>query len=259
MKLEKIPSQTTITGIGMPRYYAGNNGKAVLVLHGFTGIADNVDYLAQRLHRAGFSVAVPRLPGHGTNGEDFMQSSWHDWLRKAIDAYLELKKQFETVYVMGLSMGGVLTLLLASHFPVERIALAAPAVVNKNKMIYLSPLLQFFLRRKYIGHEEESDDPERQFISNEYWSYRFGHQIYGLLRLQLMARQRLSKVTAATLTLVSHSDEAVPVVAADLIEKRISASATKRIEFETSSHIIVNDTDKEKAADEIVAWFSQNA
>ena len=184
-----------------------------------------------------------------------MQSNWHDWLRTAIDAYLELKKQFETVYVTGQSMGGILTLLLASHFPIERIALAAPAVVNKNKMIYLSPLLRFFMQRKYIGHEEESDDPERQYISSEYWSYRFGHQIYGLLRLQLMARRRLSKVTAATLTLVSHNDDAVPVEAADLIERKISAESKKRIEFEQSSHIIVNDTDKEKAADEIVAWF----
>lgn len=259
MKLEQIPSETVITGLGMPRYYAGNNGKAVLVLHGFTGVADEMDYLGRRLHRSGFSVSVPRLPGHGTNGKDFMQTNWRDWLRSAVDAYLELNNRFETVYVAGLSMGGLLTLLLAAHFPVERIALAAPAVVNKNKMIYLSPLLRFFMQRKYIGHEEESDDPERQFISNEYWSYRYGHQVYSLLRLQLMARRRLSKVTAATLTLVSHNDDAVPVEAADLIEKRISATETKRIEFETSSHIIVNDTDKEKAADEILAWFSQDS
>lgn len=259
MKIEQIPSETVITGLGMPRYYAGNNGKAVLVLHGFTGVADEMDYLARRLHQAGFSVSVPRLSGHGTNGKDFMQTGWRDWLRNAVDAYLELNNRFETVYVAGLSMGGLLTLLLASHFPIERIALAAPAVVNKNKMIYLSPLLRFFMQRKYIGHEEESDDPERQFISSEYWSYRFGHQIYGLLRLQLLARRRLSKVTAATLTLVSHNDDAVPVEAADLIERRISAESVKRIEFETSSHIIVNDTDKEKAADEIVAWFSQDA
>ncbi|MFW6208568.1 MAG: alpha/beta hydrolase [Spirochaetota bacterium] len=259
MKIEKIPADTKVTTLGMPRYYEGDNGKAVLVLHGFTGLADEMDYLAQRLNRAGFTVSVPRLPGHGSNGKDFMQSGWRDWLRCAIDAYLELKTRFETVYVSGLSMGGILTLLLASHFPIERIALAAPAVINLNKMIYLSPILRFFMRRSFVGHAEESDDPERQLISNEYWSYRFGHQIYGLLRLQLMARRRLSKLRAASLILVSHSDDAVPVEVADLIEKRSSARSIRRIEFERSSHIIVNDTDREPAADEIVAWFTGNS
>lgn len=255
MKLEKIPAETKRTSLARPRYYQGKNGRAVLVLHGFTGLTDEMDYLAQRLHQAGFSVSVPRLPGHGTNGEDFMQSGWRDWLRHAIDAYLELKSRHETVYVSGLSMGGILTLLLAAHFPVDRIALAAPAVLTMNRLIYLSPVLRFFMRRSFIGHEEKSDDPERQFISEEYWSYRFGHQVYSLFRLQLMARRRLRKVDAATLILVSHNDDAVPVEVADFIEKGIAAASFKRIEFEASSHIIVNDTDKEQAADEIVAWF----
>ncbi len=259
MKIERIPANTKVTTLAKPRYYQGDNGKAVLVLHGFTGLVDEMDYLAQRLNRAGFTVSVPRLPGHGTNGEDFMQSGWREWLRHATDAYLELKSRFDTVYISGLSMGGILTLLLAAHFPVDRIALAAPAVINMNKMIYLSPLLRFFIRRSFIGHEEDSDDPERQLISREYWSYRFGQQIYSLFRLQLMARRRLGQVKAATLILVSHSDDAVPVEVADLIEKRISSTSSKRIVFEESSHIIVNDTDKEKAADEIVAWFSSKS
>ncbi len=258
MKLKNITAETRVTSLGMPLFYKGSSKNAVLLIHGFTGIADEMKYLATRLNEAGFSVSVPRLPGHGTNGQDFMQTNRHDWLRRAVDAYIELKSQYEKVYVAGLSMGGVLTLLLASHFPIERIALGAPAIVLKNRLIYFSPILRFFLPRKYVGHEEESDNPERQFISEQYWSYRYGHQIYNLFLLQKAALRELPKVTSSTLTIVSHTDDAVPVKAADIIESKISSPRTKRVELEESSHIVVNDTDKERVADEIIKWFSSD-
>lgn len=258
MKLKNITAETHVTSIGMPLFYEGSNKKAVLLIHGFTGITDEMQYLAERLNGVGFTVSVPRLPGHGTNGKDFMQTNRHDWLRRAVDAYIELKSRYETVYVAGLSMGGILTILLASHFPVERIALAAPAIVNTNKLIYFSPVLRFFMPRKYVGHEEESDNPERQFISEQYWSYRYGHQIYNLFLLQMAARRELPKIASSTLTIVSHKDNTVPVKAADMIERKISSQQIKRVELEESSHIVVNDTDKERVADEIIAWFSSD-
>jgi len=256
MKLEQIPGDTKVTSIGMPRYYQGNSNKAALVLHGFTGVAYEMQYLAERLNEAGFTVAVPRLPGHGTTGKDFMLTDRRDWMRRAVDSYLELQSKYEKVYVVGLSMGGLLTLLLAAQFPVERIALAAPALLINNKLIYLSPILRFFLRKHYVGHEEKSEDPEYQYLSDEYWSYRYGNQVYHLFRLQLAARRALSKVQVPALTLVSHNDHTVPVRVAELIEQRIASPNTKRVELSTNSHIIVNDSEKERAADEIVAWFS---
>jgi len=256
MKLEQIPGDTKVTSIGMPRYYQGSNDKAVLLLHGFTGVANEMQYLAERLNEAGFTVAVPRLPGHGTTGKDFMLTNRRDWMRRAVDAYLELQSKYEKVYVVGLSMGGLLTLLLAAQFPVKRIALAAPALLINNKLIYLSPILRFFLRKHYVGHEEKSEDPEYQYLSDEYWSYRYGNQVYHLFRLQLAARRALSKVQVPALTLVSHNDHTVPVRVAELIEQRIASPNTKRVELSTNSHIIVNDSEKERAADEIVAWFS---
>ncbi len=256
MKLEKIKSTTKIVNSARPLFYKGTNGKAVLLLHGYRGVVNEMQYLAERLHQAGFSVVVPRLPGHGTNGTDFLQTGRRDWLRRAFDAYTELKNTYETVYAAGLSMGGLLTLILASHFPIERIALAAPALISTNKLIYLSPLLQYVMPHSYIGHEETSDDPDRQLMSKEYWSYRFGHQVYNLFRLQLMARRCLPKVHASILTIVSHSDNSVPLKAADMIERKTPSTEKKRIELQNSSHLIVNDSEREKVADEIIDWFS---
>jgi len=240
----------------MPNYLEGSNGKAVLVIHGFTGLTDDMRYLAGRLNQAGYTVSLPRLPGHGTNHFDFQLTGRRDWLRRCIDSYLELRSRFDTVYVTGLSMGGLFTIILAALFPVPRIALAAPAITNTNKKIYLTPLLRLFIGRIRSPYDDEPEDPQREYIASEYWRWRYAAQIYELLRLQHQARRALRRVEADTLTIVSKGDASVPLTAADIIEDGIAAVKKRRVVLEKSPHVLVNDVEKEQVADEIIDWFS---
>lgn len=256
MKLQDLPPDTEVKTVGMPAFFEGTNGKAVLVIHGFTGLTDDMRYLSERLNRAGFTVSLPRLPGHGTIGADFQLTGRRDWLRRCIDSYIELRSRHETVYVTGFSMGGMLALVLASMFPVKRIAIAAPAIINSNKKIYLTPLLRFLIHKVPSSFDDECSDPEREFIASEYWRWRFLPQTYELFRLQLETRKILKKINADTLIIVSRGDRSVPLKAADLIEKGISSQNIRRIVLDKSPHLLVNGVDKELVADEVVGWFS---
>jgi carboxylesterase len=89
----------------------------VLVLHGFTGNPVSMRPLAEACAREGFSVELPRLPGHGTTLEDMMTTSWADWSATALAAYDELAGRCNQVAVVGLSMGGGLTALIAESRP----------------------------------------------------------------------------------------------------------------------------------------------
>ena len=214
-------------------------------------------YLAERLHAAGFTVSLPRLPGHGTNRADFLRTGARDWLRAVIDRYLDLHSRCSQVYVTGLSMGGVLALILGARFPVERIALAAPALSATNSLIPLTPLLKFFIPGIRSSYEEQSEDPERNFLAREYWEWNSTVQVAELNRLQRRSRRLLQKVTGSVLTLVSRADDTVPVSVADMIERRCTSAAVKEtIIFENSPHVMVNGEEKERVADEIVRWFS---
>ncbi len=227
------------------------------MIHGFTGTPEDMLYLAKRLHAAGFTVALPRLPGHGSNRADFLRTGARDWLREVIDEYLELRSRCERVYVTGLSMGGVLALILGARFPVERIALAAPALSTTNSLIPFTPLLKFFIPGIRSSYEEQSEDPERLFLAREYWEWNSTVQVAELYALQRHSRRLLQRVTGAVLTLVSRADNTVPVSVADMVERRCtSSSAKEKIVFENSPHVMVNGEEKERVADEIVRWFS---
>lgn len=255
MKIKKLPKNSQTKKCALPRFYRGGE-KAVLVLHGFGGFTEEMDYLARRLHEKGFTVSVPRLPGHGTYGADFGLSGWKDWLRRYTDAYMDLKAEHETVYVTGLSMGAVLTLILASHFEIPRIALTAPAIVNREKAIYLTPLMKLFVDKMPRDYKETRENPEIQEMAGEYWSFNWMAQAASLLKLQKMARKGLSRVSADTLVFVSEADKRVPEEAAEMIERGISSAKKETIHLKDSPHVMVDGPEKEFIADRIVEWFS---
>lgn len=256
--LSSIPPDTFVRQPGLSRAFEGTNGHAVLLIHGFTGITAEMEYLGGRLAEAGFAVSIPRLPGHGTNHQDFRSVTRRDWFRRCLDQYLELVSTHDQVYVAGLSMGGLLALMLAAYFPVPKIALAAPALKAKNALIALVPVARLFVRSVSnggsISHEET--DPDLRELQKEYHSRFWLGPVAELRALQRTAISLLPRVGSDTLTIVSKADNTVPLGVADLVESRIAAVRKKRIVLEESSHVVVNGVEKKRVADAIIDWFA---
>lgn len=97
--------------------HEGGNAVGALVVHGFTGNPSSMREVAQLLADAGFDVELPRLAGHGTTVEEMMTTRWADWSGDAQAAYNVLASRCKKVVVVGLSMGGALTLWLAAQHP----------------------------------------------------------------------------------------------------------------------------------------------
>ena len=56
------------------------------------------------------------------------RTNWKDWYDAAFNAYDEMARICKKVSVVGLSMGGALTCLLAEHRPVHKAVPIAPAL-----------------------------------------------------------------------------------------------------------------------------------
>ena len=111
---------------GAEPYSASGDNRGALVLHGFTGNPQSMRGLAVALADAGFTVEMPLLPGHGTAVEDMLDTRWKDWSHAAEQAYADLAARTDSVVVVGLSMGGTLSVWLAEHHP----EIAALSLVN---------------------------------------------------------------------------------------------------------------------------------
>ena len=102
-----------------PMSHVAGSSTGVVVLHGFTGNPSSVRHLATAIAEAGYDVEMPRLPGHGTTVEDMMTTSWDDWFATALEATDAVAARCDKVVVAGLSMGGLLTLRLATQFSLK--------------------------------------------------------------------------------------------------------------------------------------------
>ena len=100
-----------------PFSHTGSSEVGVLVLHGFTGNPGSMRGLAEACAAAGFHVELPQLAGHGTIIEEMIPTRWADWSGDAEKAYQILAKRASKIVVMGLSMGGALTLWMAAEHP----------------------------------------------------------------------------------------------------------------------------------------------
>jgi carboxylesterase len=256
MRLHRIPRDTSALSTALPLSLPGGRVGALLI-HGFTGTTRDLADLGGRLQGSGLSVSIPRLPGHGTNGRDFLQTGWRDWLRTSVDAYADLRARCETVHVVGFSMGGIIAVLLAAQFPVTRLALLAPALRTKNPLLVFTPFLRLFKRRMRSPYvpREGFDDPDYVVLAREYWQWRYSAQAASLLHMQRMARRSLSKVTADTLTIAGDADTSVPVSVIPLIEERISAARKRHLIIEKGEHLILAGEEGGRVANEVVRWL----
>ncbi|HZJ28334.1 MAG TPA: alpha/beta fold hydrolase [Acidimicrobiia bacterium] len=111
---------------GAEPFSADGGAHGALVLHGLTGSPQSMRGLARSLAEAGFSVELPRLPGHGTSVDDMATTSFADWSAAADHAYSQLATRCTEVVVIGLSMGATLAAWLAARHP----EIAALVMIN---------------------------------------------------------------------------------------------------------------------------------
>lgn len=129
--------------LAAPFALPGDNGEAVVAIHGFTGIPGHWRLAAEVLNQQGYTVVAPLLPGHGTSVADMERHGAADWLRTVVDAALSVRDH-RRVHLAGLSLGGLLAILAAGPTNAATITTISAPLRFRHKSIYLAPFLHHF-------------------------------------------------------------------------------------------------------------------
>ena len=226
----------------------------VLVIHGFTGSPQSMDPIAQACIGSGHTVEMPRLPGHGTSVEDMLSTSWADWSAHVEHAYLDLASRCERVFVTGLSMGGALTLWLASrHNAIAGIAIANSAgEPSAERTAALAAVVEAGrLTIEAIGNDIAKPDVVELAYDET--------PLAPLLSLvEAVNNFDLEAITCPTLIMVSDQDHVVPPETATYIAGQVNTTATV-VHLTKSFHVATLDHDAELINSQIVDFIASNS
>ena len=250
-------NDTKVLKESLPVRLEGNNGKAVILQHGYNGYPYDMYGLAKRVNAEGYTVVVPRLPGHATCTADFRATNWRQWLNHVRNVYLDISSEFESVTMAGLSMGGTLTLLMAEEFSPDKIILLAPAVAARKKLVYFTPFLRFLIpvmKREWVPKENEPE--QRLVMAREYWSHYYSAQLSGMVKLMRMAVKRLSAVECPVYVMLSEADDSIPVTAGDIIAGGVKGRFQKHI-LKKSPHVFFEGPENDFVVDKVAEWISE--
>lgn len=220
----------------------GTNGEAVALIHGFTGVPAHFRPLAAALNDAGYTVNVPRLAGHGTNVADLAKTRDSDWIASARAAAVDVSDH-DRVHLAGLSMGGLISLILAGQVDAATVtAINSPAIV-RDKKFYLSPIGQYFVRNvDWQETDTPALDPELQqyWLPYESFSTRSAADLFTVIRRALWAAH---KVSVPSLVVQSKTDETVDPRSGKILAQLLGADC-RLVWLEDSIHCAVLDRER---------------
>ncbi|MEI2638226.1 MAG: alpha/beta fold hydrolase [Microthrixaceae bacterium] len=233
---------------------AGSGRVGVLVLHGFTGNPQSVRPLADALVAQGFSVEMPLLSGHGTTVEDMMTTDWLDWSADAETALSRLAERTETQVVAGLSMGGSLTVWLATRHP------ELAGIICINPATRAAAEVQDFIRALIEAGDEDmasigSDvaDPSSPESSYDRTPLR---PLLSLFEAADVVAKDLPKVTAPLLLFTSPQDHVVPPTDSDFLAESLNVPVEREF-CERSYHVATLDYDKQLIIDRSIEFINR--
>lgn len=113
-----------------PYFFSGKKERAGIVLvHGYSGSPAEVRELAERLNQEeGYTTLGVLLPGHGTKPQDLMTVQWEEWYLAVKAAVEKVHATCQDVFVIGMSMGSLLTLVAAQELNLKGIVLMSTPI-----------------------------------------------------------------------------------------------------------------------------------
>lgn len=230
---------------------------SVILVHGFVGSPFDFKNLAQELRQKGFRVVIPCVPGQSRSDFAYFRGRYKacdyvDWLQALIEKERALtgKKPF----LVGFSMGGTLSLIMASKKRVDRVVLIAPffdlpeqglsSVVSR--LGWLFPVFPKMENGKINDTEAKSKYiPGSMLLSIP--AFRI------LTRLTKMAENAVSDISQPGLVICSRNDR---VASYSRIQAAITGIGSFTVkEYNKGCHVLLHDYQRSEIMKDIYSFL----
>lgn len=217
--------------------------KGVYIIHGFSSTTYEVKELAEFLGDNGYHTIANNLPGHGTTVEECNRVQYQQWMDTIEQEIATLSTKCDKIFVIGNSMGAVLSLYIASIFPINGFVVGGTVLKFNNpfEINFLIPLLNRFIPIRKKKKVNKSTNVKF-----------YGYKSYPLVALNQFRKMNkivmllLKKIKIPGLAIHSNSDRMSLKINLDILETHIKAKYLKKLIVEKAHHNLFDKNPDQK-------------
>jgi len=253
---------TQIIPTAEPFLFLGEPSKpACLLIHGFTGTPKEMRWMGEFLNQQGYTCLGIRLAGHATDPEDMIRSNWTDWTASVEDGYQLLRGVTDNIFLVGLSMGGILSLLMSTRLNVRGVVtMSTPYKLPDDPRLrhvdWISKIVAYM--------PKSNEEPGSGWFDKETWKEHVSYpqnpirSIGQLSRLLAEMRLALPQVRVPTLLIHSKDDTYVlpdnmELIYADLVK----ASDKTKLYLTGSGHVLPRDAARQQVFQYVLEFIQR--
>lgn len=206
--------------------------------------------MGEYLNGQGYTCLGVRLAGHATRPKDMVRSRWTDWTASVEDGYNLLRGTVDRIYLVGLSMGGALSLLMSTKLDVKGVVtISTPYELPDEHPAWQIKLYSYF--RAYMPKTREAPgagwfDKEafKEHISYPLNPIRSAAELKALLGKMQAA---LPKVTVPVYMIHSRDDTyVVPENMERIYAGLVNVSDRTKVYITGSGHVVTRDAARDQ-------------
>ncbi|MBV6396085.1 MAG: Thermostable monoacylglycerol lipase [Anaerolineales bacterium] len=235
---------------------------ACLLIHGFTGAPKEMRWMGEALNQHGFTCLGIRLTGHATRPRDMIRSRYTDWMASVEDGYHLLRGLTPDIFLVGLSMGGVLSLLMSAKLaPRVRgvVAMSTPFDLpdpHPAWQIQLFSYLKSYMR-KTKGRPGEGWFDKNAYVDHISYPLNPIRSAAELAKLIGKMRAALPAIRVPVLLIHSRDDKYVPPQSMPRLYERLRVREKEMLWVSGSGHVVTRDAAREEVFSAAAAFIRQ--
>ena len=196
-----------------PRYIEGSEN-GILLIHGLTSSPYEMLNTGERLAKAGYTVYIARISGHGSGRKNISNISMDEWYNSLKYGYSILKNSCKKVILLGYSLGGLLAVNIAKYNSVDGVMLLSPPFHIKFKPTSLAKYVKKLIKFVPI-YRKLPEEVERYYTDG--WPVASLHELE-LLRIE--AINNIAGLSAPIISVMCKNDSLINVkLCANVIEE----------------------------------------
>jgi carboxylesterase len=226
-------------------FFLQGNRTGILLIHGFTGTPKEMRWMGEYLNKQGPTCLGVRLAGHATHPEDMRRARLTDWTASVEDGYQLLRGVTDAIFLVGLSMGGMLALLMSTQLEVKGVvAMSAPYQLARDLPLWRLRLYSWFIRYGPKSREAPGASWFDKAAFAEHVSYP-QNPMRSVVELKLLLnemRAALPEIRRPVLLIHSRDDAYVsPENMERIYAGMVNASDKTKLYITGSGHVLTRD------------------